>query len=326
MKIYFLVVFFAFIIISCASLNLQDIIEKPKATIEKTTIDSMTLRDITFLFTVKISNPYPVGITLKDMIINFSIEGNQFFKTSTGKGLKIASRGSEVSDFKVNIKYADIIKIVKAYNEKDILETVIDAEIIIPLPKFVKTQDSISFTYQLKKNIPAIKPKISIKNFSVKTPELAEVKEALIKTGKKSISPENVLAMFKGITEGKSVKEVIKPEDIDVKFKVGFDIELKNEARSKLVFRNLQYDFLINAEKLIAGTTTDIKTANNISIIHIENEFSSKSLSKSIASAFKERKGDFSVIGSSTVKLPDAIKKEPLTVSFNESGGLEIGK
>jgi LEA14-like dessication related protein len=63
--------------------------KKPEAKIIKTDIDSLSLRDITLVFDVEISNPYPVELKLDGIIFDVKVENKQLFKTETSKGLKI---------------------------------------------------------------------------------------------------------------------------------------------------------------------------------------------------------------------------------------------
>ncbi len=299
---------------------------KPTASIEKFDIESISLRDITFLFDVGIYNPYPVNLKLKDIKLTFFVENKQLFRTNTARGFTIKKKRKAFTRFRVNLIYSDIIKIIKAYSKKDYLNCVTDVVIVIPLPKFPGLPKSVSFRYKLRKKIPAIKPTVRIANFKVKKPSLKEVDMALKKSAKKLKDPKKVFGMFNDILSGRKPKKVINPSDIDLKLKVKFDIVLKNDTKAKLRFNKLNYDFFVNRSRLISGRTTNIKTIGNKSILRVSNEFSSKALSKSILNAFKNMKGNFSLKGYTMIKFPDSVKKEPLKLRFDEKGNLSIGK
>ena len=130
--------------------------------------------------------------------------------------------------------------------------------------------------------------------------------------------------MFGDIISGKNPKKIINPSSIDVKMDVTFDIELKNSTRSKLKFKKLNYNFIVNSNKLIDGNTDDIKSSGNKSILRVKNTFSSKALGKAILKAFRKKKGSFKLTGYALVKFPDIIKKEPVKLKFNEIGKLLI--
>ncbi|HOU83829.1 MAG TPA: LEA type 2 family protein [Spirochaetota bacterium] len=292
---------------------------KPTADFKGFDIESISLRDINFLFDVEIKNPYPVGLKLDGVEFTFFVENNQFFKTTTSKGLKISAKGKKLNQFRVNVKYEDIIKIVKAYSKKDYLNCKIDMAILIPLPDISGLPENIRFDYSVNTQIPAIKPTISIANFKVQKPSTAEIAAELAKK-KKQASAEKVAGMFADILSGKKTDQVIDPASLDLPITVDFDILLKNETAHKLVFNSINYDFLVNNEKLVKGTTKDIKMQGNTSIIKVSNKFSSKSLGKSMLGFFEKQKGDFAFTGSTFINLPEKIKKDPLKLSFDEKG------
>jgi hypothetical protein len=299
-------------------------IPKPTATIKNFDIAEIALRDITFLFDVAIKNPYPVGLKLAGVKMKYSIEGKQFFETETSKGFTIKAKKEAINEFTVNIKYADIIGIIKDYTQKEYLDTTVATEIVIPLPKMPGLPPTISFKYTLHKKIPAIKPKVSIIGFAVLEPTLDDVANSLKKSGKKA-DPEKTLGMIKNMISGKSHDNVINPADIDLKIRVSFDIELKNEARGKLSFTKLNYNFLVDKAPLVSGETSKIEQkGDNRQILTVVNEFSSRALAGPILNAFKNRKGAFILTGSTFIKLPDEIKKDPVKLSFNEDGVFDM--
>lgn len=298
-------------------------IPKPTAKIVNFDIDSISFTDITLLFDIEIYNPYPVKLKLSRVESTFFIENKQLFKTSTDK-LKIKAIGKETTRLFVNLKYMDIINIVKDYGDKESLECVVDMVIVLPLPQSVeKVAKDVTFKFHLTKTVPAIKPEINIANFTVKKPSTEDI-EAALKKAKKNLSAESVKNMFGALIDGKSADKIIDPSELDLKIKVNFDIIMKNKTKAALFFNDLKYDFRVNNSKLVEGLTKDIKNKTGEYILSINNEFSSKALGKSILKAFSDGKGDFALTGYSMVKLPDKIKKTPLKLNFNEKGVLAI--
>lgn len=314
------------LIYSCASMDSSLFKEKPKAEIEKVDIQSISLQDVTLLFDVKISNPYPVGINLAGISSKFLIEQKQLFETSSAEGLKIPAKKSAMNSFTVNLKYTDIINIIKDYQKKDALNCAIDGNIVLAIPKtgIPGVPPTYTFPYKLEKKIPAIKPSINIKNFTIKKPSSKEIIKAVKDSGK-SIDPFKVIKLVDKLLTGKYEEafKIIKPEDLDLKFDVNFDIVMKNETKSKMVFDKFQYDFFLNSDKLIKGETTDIKMQGNKSILRVQNRISLVTFSKSITQALKKKSGDFHLQGETYLKLP-AIKKEPIKLLFNEKGNVKI--
>ena len=306
--------------LTCISL---DAVKKPEARIKKFDIDSISLRDITFVFDIGIENPYPIGFKLDDISMNFKVEGGQLFKT-TAKGFSVKAMGESVTSFKVNLKYADIMKIVSAYANRDYLECTVDLAMKIPLPEVGGMKKSIPLSYTLKKSIPAIKPEISVSNFRVKTPQVSDISGALKNAGRSAIDPGRISGMLGDLFSGKRPRLELDPSSLDLRIAVDFDIELKNNTKARLLFNDLNYDFLVNGEKLVGGSTSDIKTSGNKSVISVSNFFSTRALGKSIISAFNSKKGNYSLTGYSMIKLPDAVRTDPVRLTFNEKGSFGI--
>jgi len=298
-------------------------IPKPTAEIVNFDIEAISLTDITLLFDIEVSNPYPVKLSLSKVESVFFVENKQFFKTSTNK-LKIKANGKETTRLFVNIKYADMAKIVKDYQSKDSLECVVDMVIVLPLPKSVSSlAKDITFKFKLKKEVPAIKPEINIANFTVTKPSTEDI-EAAIKKAKKNLNADAVRNMFGAIIDGKNPVKVIDPSDLDLKLKVNFDVVMKNKTKAAIFFNDLNYDFKVNKSTLVNGYTKDIKNKPGEYTLSINNDFSSKALGAAVLKAFKDGKGDYSLTGFSMVKFPDKIKKTPLKLNFNEQGIVPI--
>jgi len=314
---------------SSSALELPDSIAgikvpKPTAKIINFDIEAISFTDITLLFDVEISNPYPVKLKLSKVESTFFVENKQFFKTATDK-LKIKAKGKETTRLFVNIKYADMAKIVKDYQNKDSLECVVDMVVVLPLPDSVSSLGKdVTFKFKLKKDVPAIKPEINIANFTVVKPSKADIEKAIKKAAKKNLNVDAVTNMFGAILEGKNPAKVIDPADLDLKLKVNFDVVMKNKTKAAVFFNDLNYDFKVNSSKLVEGSTKDIKNNPGEYILSISNEFSSKALGSAILKAFNEGKGDFALAGYSMVKFPDKIKKTPLRLNFDEKGVLPI--
>ena len=299
-------------------------IPKPTAEIVNFDIDSISLTDITLLFDVEIKNPYPVKLKLSTVKATFFVENKQFFQTATDR-LKIKAKGTETTRLFVNIKYADMAKIIKDYADRDSLECVIDMVIVIPLPKAVKSiAEDVTFKFKLKKQVPTIKPEVNIANFKVIKPTKADIEAAIKKSAKKNLNADTITNMFGAIIDGKNPAKVIDPSDLDLKLRVNFDIVMKNKTKAALSFKDLNYNFNVNSSKLVDGFTKDIENRQGEYILGVNNEFSSKALGKAILKAFNDGKGEYGLTGHSLVKFPDKIRKEPLKLNFNEKGAFNL--
>ncbi|HET6486950.1 MAG TPA: hypothetical protein VFH83_11055, partial [Spirochaetia bacterium] len=210
------------------------------------------------------------------------------------------------------------------YVSKDVLNTVIDGTLVIPLPKLPGVPATYKFSYSLKQKIPAIKPRVDLLDFSVQPPTREQVRDALVKAGS-SVDAGKALGVLRNVLQGRKPAEpVIDPSSIDVPLTVSFTIRLSNEARAELLFPKLGYELSVNGERLVTGASTRITREGTTSLITIGNTFSSRSLSKNVRELFSSRSGSFVLHGTASVKLPDEIRKEPLPLDFDEGGSFSM--
>jgi LEA14-like dessication related protein len=299
--------------------------KKPEVSLKRFDIDSISLKDITFLFEIELNNPYPVGFRLHDIGFNVKVDDNQLFKTRTRKGIFVTSGGREVTPLTVTLVYEDIMRIIRGYTEKDYLNCVIDIDTVIPLPEMVQSiKKNITFKYTVQKKIPALKPTFKIANMSVTAPSLDDIKRSLVETGKKNLDPVKLLGMFEGLISGRRADTALDLTSLDVPISISFDVEVKNNTRARLQCRDLAYDFFVNDVKILNGITGAVVNDGARSVIRITNTFSSRALGTSVARMFESRSGGYRLTGHSNVKLPEEIKSDPLKLAFNEKGTFSL--
>jgi LEA14-like dessication related protein len=296
----------------------------PTATLTRFEITAISLRDVTFLFELSVKNPYPLSIAFDGMTLAFSVEGNKVFTAASQGGFKVPANKSRANTFTVKLAYDDIIKVIKDYTSKDYLNTVIDGTLVIPLPRIPGVPKTWSVSYTLKQKIPAIKPQVTLLDFSVQPPTQAQVKDALVKAGR-NVDSGKALGALKDVLRGKKPEApVIDPAEIDVPLTVTFTIELANEAKARLSFAKLGYELHVNGERLVVGESTQIVQQPGRSLITVANVFSSRSLSQNVRELFSTRNGSFVLHGTAAVVLPEEISKEPLPLDFQEGGSFSL--
>jgi len=305
-------------------LKLPDSVPKPTAEMKRFQLEAITLRDVTFLFELAVKNPYPVGLSFKGMTLGFTVEGAKVFTATSQGGFSVPANGEKSNTFTVTLAYDAIIKLVKDYVSKDWLNTVIDGTLVIPLPQIGGLPPDITFTYSLSKKIPAIKPKVALRNFAVQPPTKEQVAQAIVEAGRKT-DPGKALGVFKDVLAGRRPSSpVIDPADLDVPLTVSFTIEIRNEARGPISFDKLGYELTVNQEKLVTGESTKIVREPGRDLVTVSNVFSSAKLSRNVKAVFSSHKGTFGVKGSASIKFPDEIRKEPVPLSFDEGGSFSV--
>jgi LEA14-like dessication related protein len=299
-------------------------VPKPTATVTRFDLERISLREVTFLFDVTVKNPYPVALSLEALKLTFLVEGAQVAQVQTEKGFSVKARGTKTSRLLATLRYQEVMAAVQGYAQKDYLNTLVKTQIAIPLPKMPGLPPRISFSYDLKSRIPAIKPRVAITHFKIEQPSAEAVGQALKKAGRSASSQGAAVQAFKDVLAGKSPKGAIQPRDLDLPLTVSFDIELANETRAPLSFAGLDYRFSINGQELLSGATQSIARKGNSSVLHVASRFSSLALTGGMMQALQARRGRFTLSGSTALKLPDEIRKEPLKLEFTEEGNFSL--
>jgi len=325
------VILMASVAMSCASSEGQAFdfkipqgVKLPEVSIKDFDIKGISLRDIDFLFDIEIYNPYPIGLKLAKVDFKIDVEKKRLFSTTTPSGFTVKARGRAVSPLVLNLEYSKIIGIVKDYRDKEYLMCEISGELHIPLPNIPGIPKTFKFPFKVSKKIPAIKPTVAVHNFKVSAPSMAEIQDAIRRSGQ-NLNPDRIFGAIGDMLKGRKIDaKSIGLADLDVKMKVNFDLKIKNDTRAKLLFDKLNYDFSINDEKVFRGDSGDTRSVGDTLIVTVANELSSKSLGKGVLRVFEQRKGAFKVRGETFINLPADIKKGPLRLSFDEGGNFGL--
>ncbi len=311
--------------------KLKKTIKMPSVRVKQVRLEQISLRDIDLLFDVEIKNPYPIGLKLDKVSFKVDVEKKQLLALDTPSGFTIKPKGAAVTPLKLNLEYAKIVNVVKDYTSKDKLVTDISGELHIPLPKLPGLPPVYKHKFNVQKTIPAIKPSISVANFKVKSPSVNEIKDMLAKLVKKNIkknlTPKKIFGALGGLLSGK--KPNIDPkkfglEDLDLPLRVTFDIKVKNDAKAKIAFDKMGYDFTINGVPVFSGDTDKTQVDGDTLVISVINTLSSKKLGKGLLDVFKTRKATFGIHGKASIQLPAEISDKPVQLDFNEAGSFTL--
>ena len=297
---------------------------KPTAEMKRFQLNAISFRDVTFLFEIAAKNPYPLNLTFDGMTLNFTVEGAKVFTAASQGGFTVPGNSEKSNTFTVTLLYESIQRLVKDYDERDWLNTVIDGNLTIPLPKLPGLPNNIAFSYSFSQKIPAFRPQVALLDFRVQPPTRERVADAITRSGRKT-DPDKAFRSFQDVFEGRNSSELsIDPADIDVPLVVGFTLEIRNEARGPLAFDKLSYELWVNGQKLIIGESTNIVQEQRRELVTVTNTFSSSLLTKNVRALFAQRSGSFNIKGNALLKLPDEIRKEPVPLRFEEAGKFSL--
>lgn len=314
---------------SCANVNsILRSVKTPQVSLQSFDIESVSLQDITFIFNIAVNNPYPVNLTLDDVGFVVKVEGSQVLSIRTRKGLSIAAGRSMTTPVRVNIKFADIMRFVQNYTQKDYLNCVIDVDVAVPIPPaFQAIGKTFNFKQSVSKQIPALKPSFQVANFKVTAPTMDQIKNSLIAAGKQNLNVNTVYSLFNSLVSGRSTSVVTPTLDltsIDVPIQVSFDVVIVNDTRAPLQCSGINYEFFVSGTKIVGGNSAAIANEGNRSIMRITSTFSSKALGQGIVNLLQTRRGTYQFKGESSLKLPDAIRVKPLKLSFDQAGDFSV--
>jgi len=165
------------------------------------------------------------------------------------------------------------------------------------------------------------RPKVSIEKCDIDSLTLRDI-TFLFDIGIENPYPSGL--KLDDIFTGKKVKPVIDPSILDKTFGVDFDIRLRNNTKSRILFDSLEYQFFLDGNQLITGETKNIKNTANESTIKISNNFKSSELSKNILNIFSRKHSAFFLKGFTILNLPDYVAKNSVKLSFDEKGLVQL--
>lgn len=295
----------------------------PSASVTRFVPTAITLRDVTFDMDVSVRNPYPAALPLSGIRVIYSVEGTRVFEAQTQESFQIPANSQRVSTFKVVLPYEGLIRTVARFREVDSLNTRADIRASIPLPRLPGLPATFDFDAVFHVRIPAIKPRVSIVQFKVEPPSQEEINRAL-RRANISAAPQRVLTMLNNILAGRPAEPVVRPEDLDVPFRVSFDIELINESKAAITFPSLAFVLQVDGVALVEGQSNQVSTTGTTTVVRVTNTFSSKSLNETIRQAFQRGSGTFRVSGQTMLQLPRDIAETALPLNFDEQGSFRL--
>lgn len=295
----------------------------PSASVTRFVPTAISLRDVTFDMDVSIRNPYPVRLPLESVRVTYNVEGTQVFEARTTERFEVPANGQQTNTFKVVLPYQALIDTVRNYAEKDYLNTRADIRASIPLPRMPGLQPTFDFDATFNVRIPAIKPRVSIVGFQVEPPSQDEVARALQRASIAAV-PQRVVNMLNNILAGRPAEPVVRPEDLDLPFRVSFDIELENQSKAAISFPSLTFVLTVDGVPLVNGQSSQVSTTGTKTVTRVTNTFSSKSLNEAIRSAFQRGSGSFRITGQTQLQLPREVLDRPLPMNFDEQGSFRL--
>ena len=240
---------------SCSTLKQLGL--SPSVSLEKVSIASLDLEGINFNCNYKVSNPLPVGISIKNVSADVFCNTTKFTSLSADNGIKLAAAGSRSNKFNFKIPYDTILSLAKGSNSSanKYLPFKINGKVSLDLGKSAIVQNLASnLPFSLDFNVPIFKPSFSVSNPKLQLPSLTELKNALVSGGMNTVK---ATALAGSIVAGKSVAENAF-DGVNMNMNMNFDLKVANSGSApwKYVLKNCSI-------KTSSGEAVKLETGSN---------------------------------------------------------------
>lgn len=312
----------AVLIVSCSTVN--QIFGSPELAVEGFSIKSLDLEGITFNMDYAITNPYPLGFSLKSMAANVAFENTILTKLSANEGITVASMDKSKNSVAFKIPYTTIINLAKnivsgsGAAKRTSLPFSVDGKAELDLSALSSILENHSMTLPFSKNfeVPIFKPSISIGNVKLQMPTISVLQNAFTSQGGMSLT--TALSLANSIMSGSSVAETIF-DNIDINLNLSFDIDVESEGSAawKYVLEKCSLQSVAGGT-LLNVTPTGSNTITSGGKIPMTATLNTKTAGKFIAQILNKANTDlvFNLDSDLTfTDLPEYVQNLPLSYS-----------
>jgi LEA14-like dessication related protein len=284
LKIKLLLLFFLIFTESCSIF--QTILSNSNSKsiqVEKFNLKSISLRDMNFIGTVKIKNPYPVTVPTSDLKVKVFIENINISNIRINIK-QIEESSFQTGEFEILIPYQELIPILKKIPDKNYFTIRLDGILQIPIPKAyrITSTEFLDFNFTESKNIPIFIPLISIENFK--------------------INENSVLSTISGM--GNNILSGNSPLS-NSSLQLDFDLLINNSYASKFKIGKLNYNLVLSDKSFITSSSSDIINNGIDSRLHINSKIEPSAITKSALEFIKKRSTSYKLISQGNLKFKD---------------------
>lgn len=317
---------------SCALLQkITSLVPAPEANLSDIQFSGLDMKNLHLLIAVDIKNPYPVNIPKMAIDLGLKLDGVAITGLQSTSAKGIASSQTRTIKFKTSIPFLNIARLYKNM-DKDQVKFLMGLEgnmdLMIPvdkLPEIFKkgleqsqkisnskrAANSYRFDIKMEKKIPAIVPEIEISNFEFERPEIINTNDS----GGVNSYLDKLLDF--GRSPGSAIRNGLKNVDLDLK--ISFDLNLQNQAKTKLGLDALNYTLFLNNSMLLKGKSGQSKFSDEKSIIHIETSFPLRSITSSLAGVISRGSAAVRLQADSNLKIEDWNQSIPVPFKLDKT-------
>ena len=224
-------------IFSCSTL--KELGLAPSISVKDVKISSLDFEGITFDMGYSVTNPLPLGFSIKKLSADVLCESQKFTSLSADEGVKVLAGGTKSNKLSFKVPYETILSFAKKSggSDKKAIPFKIDGNLDLDLSAIPMAQEFASnLPFSLDFDVPVFKPSFSVSNPRVQLPSLASLKDAFVSGGMNVLKAATLAS---SIIAGKSVAENAF-DGVNLDFVVNFDLNVANSGSApwKYVLQN----------------------------------------------------------------------------------------
>lgn len=215
------------VLFSCTTLKQLGL--APSVSLENVSISSLDLEGITFNCNYAVTNPLPVGISIKNVAADVLCNESKFTSLRADEGVKLRAGGKQSNKFAFKVPYETILSFAKKSNSSNgkYLPFNINGKVSLDLGDSPVVQQLASnLPFSLDFNVPVFKPSFSVSNPRVELPSLESLKNAFVSGGMNVVK---AAALAGSIIAGKQVAENAF-DGVNLDMNVNFDLNVANSG------------------------------------------------------------------------------------------------
>lgn len=251
-----------FVLFSCSTL--KELGLAPSVSLKAVSLASVDFDGITFNCDYSVSNPLPVGISIKKVAADVVYESNTFTSLTADEGVKVKALGSQTNKLSFKVPYDTILSFASSSksSSKTSLPFKINGKVSLDFNGAALAESLASdLPFSVDFDVPVFKPSLSLSNPKVQLPSLTELKDSFVSGGMNIVKAATVAAAIIG---GQSVADSVF-DGIDLDFKVSFNLNVANSGSApwKYVLNSCSLTTSSgNAIQLDAGSNNEITSSS----------------------------------------------------------------
>lgn len=153
-----------FILSSCAALQKSNLVQKPSVTDWKVKLTNINFDDVQLEYRMKLSNPNPVGLKVKNYSYSVSVEKSELTSGRQNKQTELKANDSMWVSIPLKFTYSELAQLGKAFIKSDSLSLGFKSNFGLDIPVLGLMQIPFETSY----SVPMLKrPTFSISSFKI---------------------------------------------------------------------------------------------------------------------------------------------------------------